>query len=206
MALAKASITPEKGEKIEVHFNPSQYSLDQSNQIAETPIPGLDAPILQYVRGGGSVLSMELLFDTYEQGTDVRKVYTDKIYELLEIVPSTHAPPICLFQWRDFHYRCMVERVNGRFTMFLEDGTPVRATLQVIFKRHISVDILVRKAPTQSADHTKTYTVQRGDTLSSIAAAEYNDPGQWRPIARANRIANPLGLRPGMVLVIPPLL
>lgn len=206
MALEKATITPEGGEKIEVRFNPTQYSLDHSNQIAEIGVPGLSAPILQYVRGNTRTLSMELLFDTYEERADVRKQYTDKIYKLLAIVPSTHAPPVCTFAWKDILLKCVLERVGGRFTMFLEDGTPVRATLTVSFKEYIAVEDLVRNTPTESADHVKSYTVRLGDTLSSIAAAEYGNPAQWRPIATANAIDNPRALAPGRVLVIPPLL
>ena len=81
----------------------------------------------------------------------------------------------------------------------------MRATLSVVFKEFLKVEDLVRVNPTQSADHTKLRTVRVGDSLSSIAAAEYNDPGQWRPIALANRIENPLELDPGRVLVIPEL-
>lgn len=206
MGFEKASITPEKGKPIPVHFNPTQYSLDHANQIAEIAVPGLPAPILQYIHGGSRTLAMELLFDTFEERKDVRRAYTDTIYGLLAIAPATHAPPICTFRWKDFEFRGVLERVGGRFTLFLEDGTPVRATLQISMKEHISVEKLVRASPTQSADHAKTYTVRSGDTLSSIAAAEYGNPAQWRPIARANRIANPLTLTPGTILVIPPLM
>jgi nucleoid-associated protein YgaU len=45
--------------------------------------------------------------------------------------------------------------------------------------------------------------VRRGDTLSSIAAEEYNDAMLWRPLAEANRINNPRVLTPGQVLVVP---
>jgi nucleoid-associated protein YgaU len=47
--------------------------------------------------------------------------------------------------------------------------------------------------------------VRRGDTLSSIAARHYNDPGLWRHIARANGISNPRVLTPGQVLRVPKL-
>lgn len=204
MALQKAVITPEGGEPIEVLFNPAQYSLDKSNQIAEIPIPGLGAPILQYVRGNTRTLSMELFFDTYEQQTDVRE-HTDRIYGLLAIDSDTHAPPVCTFRWGHFSFRCVVDRVGGRFTMFLTDGTPVRATLTVSFKEFIEVEVEVRENPTQSADHTKTTTVKRGDTISAIAAEQYRDPAKWRPIATANGIDNPRRLEPGRVLTIPPL-
>jgi LysM repeat protein len=204
MALEKAFINPKDGEPIPVLFYPTQYSLDQGNQIAEIGIPGLSAPILQYVRGNTRTLTMELFFDTYEQQTDVRK-YTDKIYGLLGIKSSTHVPPICTVSWGSLTFNCVLERVGGRFTLFLADGTPVRATLSVTFKEFTNIEVEVRSTPTESADHTKTRAVQRGDTLSNIAATEYGDPAKWRPIAEANRIDNPRVLKPGQVLAIPPL-
>jgi LysM repeat protein len=204
MALAKAKITPRGEEAIPVLFNPNQYSLDQANTLAEVGVPGLSAPILQYVRGNGRTLSMDLFFDTYEQRRDVRK-YTKRIYGLLDIRGPLHRPPICTFTWGGFSFDCVLERVGGKFTLFLGDGTPVRATLSVSFKEFVEVEVLVRATPTESADHAKTYLVRRGDTLSSIAAAEYGDPTRWRPIAEANRMANPRLLPPGTRLVLPAL-
>jgi len=204
MALVKAFIIPEGKVPIPVLFNPTQYNLDKTNQIAEIGIPGLGAPILQYVRGNTRTLTMELFCDTYEQQLDVR-IFTSQVYGLLEIDRSTHVPPICLFTWGTFLFRGVLERVSGRFTLFLADGRPVRATLSVTFKEFIDVSVEVRQNPTQSADHTKTRTVKQGDTLSSIAAAEYDNPGKWRPIATANGIDNPRILAPGRVLIIPPL-
>jgi hypothetical protein len=204
MALAKAMITVKDEEDIHVLFNPTQYSLDQANTLAEMGVPGLSAPILQYVRGNGRSLSMELFFDTYEQRTDVRE-HTDRVYALLDIRGPLHRPPVCTFTWGTFNFDCVLERVGGRFTLFLSDGKPVRATLSVTFKEFVAVEVLVRDPPTESADHAKTWLVRRGDTLASIAAAEYGDPARWRPIAEANRIANPRLLEPGTRLSLPAL-
>jgi len=110
VALEKALIKPEAprgAPPIPALFNPNQYGLDASNEFAETAVPGLDSPLLQYVRGGSRMLSMELFFDTYEQRTDVRR-HTDRIYKLLAIEPTTHAPPICTFTWGRFSFRCVV--------------------------------------------------------------------------------------------------
>lgn len=205
MALEKATIKPDGKAPIAVLFNPTQYSLDKGNQIAEIGVPGLAAPILQYARGNARTLSVELLFDTYEAGKDVR-THTDKIYGLLAIERSTHVPPICTFAWGSLRFRCVVETVNGRFTLFFPDGRPARATLTVAMKEFTEVGKLVRSPPTESADHAKSYVVRQGDTLSSIAAAEYGDPALWRAIARANRIVSPRALRVGRTLVIPPIL
>src|SRR5438876_109092 len=130
------SIQPEGKSAFRVLFNPSQYGIDKANQIAEAAVPGLEAPILQYVHGNTRTLSMELFFDTYEERIDVR-THTDKVYGLLKIDSSTHAPPICQITWGSFNFRGVLDRVSGKFTLFLSDGTPVRATLSVTFKEYI---------------------------------------------------------------------
>lgn len=203
----KITITPAGQGEIKALFNPTQYSIEKSNQIAEIAVPGLGSPILQFVRGNLRTLSMDLFFDTYEAGTDV-SAQTDKIYALLNINPSTHTPPLCTIQWGSnspSNHDWVLDRVSGRFTLFHRNGTPARATLSVSFKEYIPIAILVRETVTQSADHAKLYTVRQGDTLSSIAAAEYDDPALWRPIATKNKITNPRIIEPGTRLLIPPL-
>ncbi|HLG50038.1 MAG TPA: LysM domain-containing protein, partial [Chloroflexota bacterium] len=47
--------------------------------------------------------------------------------------------------------------------------------------------------------------VSPGETIDTIAFQEYGDPNQWRRIADYNRLDNPLRLRAGQKLAIPPL-
>lgn len=202
MALEKASLQADGEPAVPVLFNPTQYGLDGGSQYAEIGIPGLGAPLLQYVRGNSRSMAVELFCDTYETASDVRD-HTDAIYGLLTIRSETHVPPLCTFAWGSFRFRGVVERINGRFTLFLADGTPVRATLSLSMKEYVDVSVEVRRTPTNSPDRTKAYVVQRGDTLSGIAAASYGDPAQWRPIAEANAIDDPLAIQPGAVLTIP---
>jgi nucleoid-associated protein YgaU len=60
-----------------------------------------------------------------------------------------------------------------------------------------------RPAPAQPA--VTTYTVKRGDTLSSIAAKHYGDARKWQAIYDANRssLPSPKALRLGQTLIIP---
>ncbi len=60
-----------------------------------------------------------------------------------------------------------------------------------------------KPAPAQAA--VRTYVVQSRDTLSSIAAKMYNDPGKWKTIFEANRntLTSPQSVRPGQTLIIP---
>jgi len=191
----------EKGKEktIKVLFNPNEYRLNKANQFAEVAIPGLAGPPLQFVRGKARTLSMQLFFDTYTYygSADVRD-YTKKIVDLLKIDDKLHAPPICHFNWGDLNFVGVLERADQRFTLFLPDGKPVRATVDVSFKEYYE-----GTQKLESADFAKHYVVMRGDTLSSIAGEKYGDPRLWRPIAEKNSMDDPLALKPGQVLVIP---
>jgi 5'-nucleotidase len=48
-----------------------------------------------------------------------------------------------------------------------------------------------------------TYTVQRGDTLWSIAKRAYGDGQKWQQVAAANGISDPSRLAEGQRLVLP---
>jgi hypothetical protein len=166
------------------------------------------APPLQFVRGTARTLSMQLFFDTYDpvqdnvtQGSDVRQ-YTDQIIKLLEVNSDSHAPPICRFSWAHFAFVGVLEKADQRFTLFLPNGTPVRATIDVSFKE-LGQQQADQAGRLFSADFAKHYVVRRCDTLSNIAADKYGDPAKWRPIAEENGLDDPLALEPGQVLVIP---
>ncbi len=193
------AMTVEK-DGVEVLFNPTQYRLEKSNQFSEVAVPGLSAPLLQFGKGGAGVLSMDLFFDTYETRSDVR-TYTDKIVSLLDIDSELHAPPVCIFSWGHLNFICVLERASHTFDLFLPDGTPVRATVAVSFKEYF--DGRNHDANLQSANFTKRHVVKRGDTLSGISAAYYEDSTLWRHIAEENSIDDPLAIQPGQVLVVP---
>lgn len=189
---------------IPVCFNPTDYSLDKSNQYQDTSIPGLQSPVTQFVSGGARTLTLELFFDTYEKQKDVRE-YTKKIDSLVNIDPEFHAPPVCKFVWGGLEFKAVVEKVTKKFTMFLSNGIPVRATLNLTFKEYKTVEEQLIEIKKQSSDRTKLWMVSEGDSLWSIAAVEYGDQGEWRYIAKANKIVNPRILPSGTLLEIPPL-
>lgn len=59
--------------------------------------------------------------------------------------------------------------------------------------------------PDVRKDTPSSYTVQSGDTLSSISRKVYGTPNRWREIYKANRdrMATPEALKPGQSLRIP---
>lgn len=217
--LVKAYLMDKRTEtKVPFLFNPNELTIERTNQFAEVSTPGLPSSTFRFVKGGARTLTMDLFFDTYEQGKDVRE-YTDKITGwdlgssenrssakgLMDIDSELHAPPICLFVWGAFTFSCIIERVTKKFTMFLPDGVPVRATLNVTLKEYKTVETQLKETSFHSPDRTKTWQVKQGDTLWLIATKMYGDPARWRRIAEENKIVDPRFLTPGTSLVIPPL-
>jgi hypothetical protein len=186
----------------EALFNPNQYVIDKSNTFASMQVPGLESSIIQFVRGESESLSLELFFDTYTYHSSKNVTeYTNKVRDLLNINEEIHAPPICTFEWGKENFTGIVEKATTTYTMFLEDGTPVRARINLTLKQY---QMGAKEAPKlKSSDRTRRRTVTDGDSLWLIAAQEYGSPSMWRAIADANDIDDPLVLKPGIDLIIP---
>lgn len=214
--LEKATVTNTvSGDRIPVLFNPEEYSLKRDINYAQAAVPGLSAPIIQFVNGNLQTLDMELLLDTYEThteggrtiaaaGSDVR-TQTRKITDLMNIDRTTHAPPVLLFTWASLTFTCVLARATQQFLMFLPDGTPVRARLQVTFNEFRNADLEAKEIKRETADYSKLHVCHQGETLSSIAATVYGDPCLWRPIAIRNEVDVPAAIGPGDQLVVPSL-
>jgi nucleoid-associated protein YgaU len=214
MALEKALLTNTvTGTKIPVQFNPEEYTLNRDINYAQAAIPGLSAPILQFVNGNLQTLEMELFLDSYEKhkvgSTIVNEAQSDvralvkKVVDLMSIDPTTHAPPVLLFTWGSLAFTCVLARLTQRFLMFLPDGTPVRARLNVTFNEYRNIDLEAKEIKRETNDYSKRRIVIEGETLSSIAGAEYGDPRLWRIIAIANRLQHARNLTPGAKLLLP---
>ena len=216
--LDRKALDPGRGIErfIPVQFNPTELTFQKGAQYAEIGIPGIDSPLLQFVRGQNERVTLELLFDTTEEGgtgpaaVDVR-LMTDRIYQLGKIQPQAHATPRVRFTWgapaKPRAFTAVVESVTQRFSLFSPLGVPVRANVTAALREYKSLEAQLKELNLLSPDHTRRLTVRRGDTLGRIAAREYGDAREWRRIARSNPVgtADLRRLEPGTVLVLPPI-
>ena len=215
---AKLEIEQEVGKsEIEVLFNPSEYQMTDGSSYSEKKIPGLDGPIIQYISGDATELSLSLFLDTYvpkstslisfgptKESTDVSAI-TKQIADATSIDGSMHRPPKVTFKWGSLNFEGVITKMNHTYTMFTEKGMPVRAKVSLTFKSLISPKDTKRKSPFESPDRTKYRTLRQGTGLWDIANMEYGDPDMWKVIARENGILNPLDVRPGQVVKLPAL-
>ncbi|MFC7387821.1 CIS tube protein [Sphaerisporangium rhizosphaerae] len=194
--------------KVTVAYNPEEFTLGKDNNFAVQGIPGLGAPLVQFVNGNQRTLEVELLFDTYDTAEmpkqDVRR-QTGPLARFMELDSDLHAPPILIVAMAGFRFRCVLTRISQKFVLLMPDGTPVRAKVGCTFAECLDLEQEAKAANLQTADFTKAHVVLAGETISSIAAELYGDPRMWRPIALANGLADPRLIAPGDTLLVPAL-
>lgn len=207
--LEKATLTDVvSGRRVVVQFNPEEYSLDRSTTFAQLAVPGLSAPLVQFIAGNAQTVEMELFVDTTESspaggpGSDVRRLVQD-VTSLMDIDPDLHAPPPVVFAWGSLTFTSVITRVQQRFVMFRPDGTPVRARLTVSLSEYRNVELEAKEIKRQTVDYTKVHVVSQGDSLPLIAYTEYADATAWRAIAICNDITDPRTLEVGTTLTLP---
>ncbi len=211
MSEPKKAVFKANGKEFKVQFNPETVSLSKSADWAEKKGDHtLDLPLVEWKGGKAMKLEMTLFFDTYEDDSDVRDK-TQPIEELSMVKDETHGPPKIEFTWNGKAWAHRggnavtwnLTSFSTTYKMFTSDGVPVRAEMKVGLTEYATEQQQKDRIRMQSPDHEKVHRVRPGDTLHSIALEAYDDPSQWRPIAEANSIEDPLDLRPGALLRVP---
>ena len=199
-------------QPIECLFNPSEYTFSKRNTWTREEVKGKNVPHLEFGGGDSMTLSMQLFFDTYTNGEDVRKT-TDRIWKLMNIneqltdmTSVKGRPPMVEFQWgTTWSFKAVITDISQKFTLFRYDGTPVRATLDVSFLQAEETGKYPGQNPTTVGQSGyRRRVVNEGDTIDWIAFDEYGDSAMWWFIADTNNLDDPLRLKPGQVLTIAP--
>jgi Contractile injection system tube protein len=140
MRLEKAKLIvhsdPSGGAKdIEFMFNPTE--LDFTRRIRwDSDVGNRGTSLLPKVNFSGvepySFTLQNLLFDTYEKKTSVLTEYIDNIKKGATARTNAHSrPPVYILTWHDSYFHCVMTSLNYRLTLFLADGTPVKAIVNI---------------------------------------------------------------------------
>jgi nucleoid-associated protein YgaU len=163
--------------------------------------------------GQPKTLQVELMFDTYEAGTDVRGV-TGKLWHMMKVTPARRdpatkrsEPPHIEFRWgRLWSFKAVITSLSEKFTLFLPEGTPVRSVVTLQMLQAEDEEIWPGQNPTSgSREGYAMHQVKEGETIDWIAFLEYGTSTAWRQLAAANNLDDPSRLRPGERLIVPPL-
>jgi Contractile injection system tube protein len=134
--LVKATLKSEDGvPPIEFMFNPAELAFEGVVDTAESPgarteDKGQPKVSFSHVKAY-TVTINQVMFDTYEERTDVLQRYIEPFRKAVQFAQGKQRPPIYALMWGKQVYlrRCFVEKLNYKLTMFLPDGTPVRAVI-----------------------------------------------------------------------------
>lgn len=214
-SLARAviiNLEKSSSEPVKVMFNPKDYSFTKSNDWKESKTPAGNVPQFEFGGGKPTSLQMQLFFDTFAERMDVREAFTNAIWELMLVDPNLAdpktgkgRPPKVRFLWgKSWSFDAVITNIKQQYTLFLDDGTPVRATLDVTFTEVKDAKLIEAQNPTSGGvGGERVWRVQPGETLSLIAYRAYGSVGRWRVIAEANGLNQVRDLEPGMLLEIP---
>jgi LysM repeat protein len=193
---------------LECPFNPSQLSYGKSASYERDNLFQKDEPKESFKGGDAASLSLELFFDTTQETIVAKKnvhtTFVEKLIALEKYDSNQGGPPYCQFEWGVFKLGpLIVKSVNATYTLFLSNGTPVRA--RVTLGMESVAKELTAQNPTSGSDPRRTWVVVEGETLDWIAYQEYGSAAHWRHIAETNDLLNPRDLRPGQILKLVPL-
>jgi hypothetical protein len=213
MSLTKATITNlYTREKLNCLFNPTEYTVAKTNNWPAKPVVGKDVPKLDFTGGGARTMTVELMFDVFEEpNADVRQ-HTDKLSNMTLIDQSKKnpktkksRPPYVLFEWgENWQFKAAITSLSIRFTLFRANGVPARALASLTLTEAVDENEKPGTNPTSYAEPgMKRRMIRPRDTLAGIAYEEYGSANEWRQIALANRIDDPLSIEPGQIIAIP---
>lgn len=197
-------------DRIDFQFNPKEYSFQKSTTWKSKPAKGAkDTSMPEFQGSNPRAITLEMFLDASEASS---KPIEPKINQLMAccvpwgetIGKNKPSPPFVVFGWgKSRSVAAYVKQVQVKFTMFSPDGTPTRATCSIQLEEVPSAQ--PRQNPTSGGlAARRTHQVVAGDTLASIAYAEYGTPTFWRALAEANGLDDPARLVPGTSLLVPP--
>lgn len=201
-----------KIKEIHFQFNPTQLVLSKSAQWTTRPSAKYRfAAVPEFNGADPYTMSLQIFLDA--SMTPGETTVRDSVAALLKccevttksIVADQPCTPWVFFQWGSFStasFIAYVQSVQATYTLFSPSGTPIRATCDLTITQ---IPLLTKgQNPTSGGPGGhRTHQVRAGDSLASIAWREYGDPADWRTIAQANGIDDPMRLRIGAELFIP---
>lgn len=210
----KARILIENGDKtgIPCLFNPSEFTVTKSTNWQAKNTTGKDTTELQFQQGNPGQISLTLMLDTTDTGKPVTE-HTNRLLALVTVSEdgpkkedNSARPPWCQFVWGNFKsFKAVVESLELRFTYFSSKGVPLRAQATLRLKQYDAKDKWPQNPTSGTPYPHSVRQLLPGQTLDRVAAQVYGDAAQWRLIAQANGILDPLDLPVGSSIVIPDL-
>ena len=190
-------------------FNPTDYKVSRSVGLNNEQNTAWVGGIPEFLGTGPLTLTMDLLFDEFHSAKGDVTPKVDKLFAW-QLPDGSGSPPMVMLEWGTNPtlkgFKGVIKEVSASYTLFNKSGTPIQATVNVTIEETV-IQPKVKPAGTNPTSHAldarRIHVMVEGDSLASVANAEYGEPGYWRALAEVNGIDDPLRVRPGANLLIP---
>lgn len=137
--LVKAQLIAQGGgDNIDFMFNPTELDFSRTMNLNSSGGARTNEGLPKVSFGSPEPYTLNLsniTFDTYETAQNILEKYINPIRNSVEFLKGKERPPIYIFTWGKQKYlRCFVQSLSYKLTMFLSDGTPVRAVVSLTLK------------------------------------------------------------------------
>lgn len=221
MTMQWANIVPESGDPIVAMFNPDNIIYIRRNRWDIHPTNGQVLPTVAFTTSLPATLDVTLIFDGTEDGRNVAKIVdqlasftrvSDK-YNNGSVGGGDHTasqskqqrPPTVQFLWGNYlSFKAIIDTLTTTFTLFLDDGTPVRASVKVLFNQIEDTKVFPKQNPTSGGrTGERVHRLGPRETLDQVAYAAFGQTGLWRALAAFNGVDDPLRLQAGDAILLP---
>lgn len=194
---------------VDFQFNPKEVTIQKAAKWERKPAKGAKkAGPPEFTGPEPCKLTVEMFFDATES-TDgsvvpaVESLFACCVPTEESVGQKKPSPPLVVLHWGPISsFPAFVTSVSAKYTLFRGDGTPIRALCSVAMEE-MPGEPFGQNPTSGSLEVRRVHRTVAGDTLASVAFAEYGDPTLWRALAKFNEIDDPMRVRTGSVLLLP---
>jgi len=194
---------PIEGTEVEVQFNPESLSIQLTNRVEGGKSAGRQ--VRQFVGSSSSVFSLDLEFDTADEGTTLNPVSVLERTAILEkfLKPKKQKgkkrgkPAKIRFHWGNLIIDGIVESIDLEFDHFAQNGVPLHAKAGLKIKQQ-KIEFQYNSDAVEPDNQEQDVITNQGDTHSDVSNDLGKDPADWRDLN--SKPISGMELEPGTVV------
>lgn len=207
----------------EFMFNPESYSLSFQNNYNKAQGLGCTSSTTNFLNSSPETLRFKIIIDATEVAKDessfaainallpsqrgYKVVNKIKFFRehIMEYDGDIHQPRYLVVSWGTLNFPCRLESVQINYTLFDNNGIPLRAELDVTFFYDRERKIQKAKNNTSSPDLTHVRVVKAHDQLPLMCEDIYGASQYYVYVAKANNLDDFRNIKPGQEIYFPPI-
>lgn len=210
-AFTDAQYQQKHGKPIELLLEPEQIKFGNNIRYGKDKQMGTTGGDQKFQGYEPEILQLKLTIDctgVVEGAQKGDKAY-DKVKEIENLLyvynSDGHSPSYVKIIFGELLFKGRLASITTDYTLFSWQGIPLRASLELSFKKDISSEEDRKRNSKQSPDMSRLITLKEGETLPYLCHKIYGDSLLVRQVARFNNLNSFRNIPAGTELLFPPL-